>query len=463
MVSAFLAVVQPLKAQEYWDLQKCIGWANDHNIQIRQQLLQAKLEEASLLQSRLNLFPTLNGQITNVFNYGKSVDQYTNSFANDRVRSNNMYLSSSVTLFSGFQKFNAIQQSKLNLEAAKYDTDKLRNDISLSIATAYLQILYNREVVAMAEQQLSNTILQADRTKILVDAKALTLGNLLEIQAQVANDELNLVNARNQMDLSYLNLKQLLDLDTISDFQIAIPEITVEPKEILIKPDFLYSVALNRMPQVKSSEIKVESAKAGISISKGMMSPTLSLQGSVGTGYSEAAQDVNMSFFYDVIGYTMAGDSVYGPGYDYSYKDKPFGDQINDNVNKSVGLYLSIPIFNGYQARTAISRSKIAYMTSLLSYDLTKNMLRKEIEQAYNDAVAGYKKYMATQKAITSMEESFSYTQKKFDVGAVNSTDYNIAKNQLLSAKSQFLQAKYDYIFKTKVLDFYQGNPITLK
>jgi outer membrane protein len=442
-ISMFLILVS-VQAQETWSLEKCIEHALSNNIQVKQQLLQVESNKADLLQNKLTLLPSLNGFASHGYNYGKTVDRYTNAFATERVRSNNFYLSSSVTLFEGFQKVNQLKQSQANLIASQYDKDKFMDDISLNIATAYLQILFYREMLKTSENQLAATELQVARLKKMVDAGALAQGDYYTIDAQRAAENTAVVDARNNLDMAYLTLTQMLDLPSTQNFEIEVPDLELGQQPTLLEsPDQIFGYALETQPVIKSAESRVLSSEYGLLMAKGGQSPALTLQGSMGTGYSGANRVL------DTLTMTTAV--------------KPFNDQINDNINKSFSFNLNVPIFNGWATRTSISKAKINVENSKYNLDLSKLQLRKTIEQSYADAKASLNKYQASISGVDAARESYRYADQKFINGMMNSVDYNNSKTSFEKAESELLRAKYEFIFKTTVLDFYMGKPISLK
>jgi outer membrane protein len=470
LFSAIILLISA-KSQEIWTLEKCIGYALTNNIQVKQQLLLVDGTKADLLQNKLTMLPSLNGYASHGYNYGKTVDRYTNTFATERVRSNNFYLSSSVTLFDGFQKVNQLRLSQSNLEATRYDTDKFMDDISLNIATAYLQVLFYKELLKTAENQLQATELQAVRLKKLVDAGALAQGDFYNLEAQRAAENSAVVDARNNLDLSYLTLVQMLDLPSTEGFEIESPDLELgEQPSLLAKPEQVYDYALQAQPSIKSAESRVRSSEYSLLLAKGGQSPSLTLQGSIGTGYSGAAPilDTIIPGPPQPIGFTLSPegvplDVVYNYSYDPRYKTKPFNDQISDNVNKSISFNLSVPIFNGWATRTSISKAKINVENSRYNLDLSKLQLRKTIEQSYADAKAALNKYQSSITGVDAARESYRYAEQKFNVGMMNSVDYNNSKKDFEKAESDRLRAKFEFIFKTTVLDFYMGKPISLK
>ncbi len=452
-------------SQEPWSLEQCITYALEHNIQIKQQKLNTEYNSNVLQQSKVELYPNLNGAASYGSSFGRALDQTTYQFTeNQTVQSLNLNLSSSVTLFSGFQKVNTIKQNEFNLQASLQDLEKLKNDISLNIAAAYLQILFSTELVDIAVSQVEITKQQVNRTGILVNAGSLPRGNLLEIQSQQASEELQLANYENQLMLSILNLTQILDLETAQDFRISTPLLSeITESELLYGVDSVYAYAVESLPQIKGAELRKEGAEKGLEIAKGSRTPRLGFTANYGTGYSDVRQQVTGTRLDTVVvGTTPGGDVIRNVYPSPVYGNYPLGDQFKDNVSTSLFLNLSIPIFANYQIRNGIRNSKINVENYNLELENTKNLLFKEIQQAYADAVAALKKYRASQKALVAVEESFKYTQEKYNVGLVSTVDYNLAKNQVTRTKSDLLQAKYDYIFKTNILNFYRGEPIKL-
>jgi outer membrane protein len=425
-------------SQEPWNLEQCISYAHQNNIQIKQQFLNTEYNKNNLEQSKMDRFPNLNGSSSYGVSLGRGTDPITYEFKNQTVQSLNMSLNSSVTLFGGLQKMNTIRQNEFNLQASLQDLEKLKNDIALNIAAAYLQILFNTELLEVAKAQLKITSLQVDRTKVLVDAGSLAKGGLLEIQSQQASEELQVVNSENNLIISYLNLAQILDLESADSFKIVIPQLSqVQENELLFGVEMVYANAVTSLPQVKSAELKLSGAESGLKYAKGSRIPKLGLSASYGSGYSDVRTKIDNSTY-------------------------PMNEQLRDNASTSLFLTLSIPIFNNYMIRNGIKNSRLNLASMELDLAYTKNLLYKEIQQSYADALGALKKYRATEKALVSMEESFKYTQEKYQVGLVNAVDFNVAKNQLSRTQSDLLQAKYNYIFKTNILNFYRGEPIKL-
>ena len=452
-------------AQETWTLQQCVDYAIKNNIQVKQNLLSVELAKTNLTQSEANLLPNLNANASNYYNYGKTIDQFTNSFATEKVRSDRYSLQANVILFNGLQSYNSIKQNQLNLEAGKYDAEKMVNDISLYVASAYLQILFAMEVVDISNQQLLLTKAQIERSKKLVDAGSIAKGTLLNIESQAASEELQTVSAQNNLDIAYLNLTQLLELRDTKNFKIsrpAVPELL--NTELREDVETIYLNAVSNKPEIKSAELKLKSAQKGISIAKGALSPQLSLGGSYGSGYSGLSKRIVGDAVYGIApsGYfTASNEPVVGPVLLNDFEKTPYSKQINDNLNKSFGFSLSVPLFNGFQVKSTIAKAKINTANAQLNLESAQKQLYKSIQQSWLDAQAALKKYAASQKAVSALRESFHYSEQRYNLGMINPLEYTDAKNKLTKAESDLIQAKYDFVFKQNVLNFYQGKPLS--
>lgn len=451
---------------QVWTLDQCIDYALKNNIQIKQSELNADLAKVNLTQSQANLLPSLNANASHSYNIGRTIDRFTNQFADAQVLSQNFSLSTDVTLFSGLQNINTIQQNRYTYLANKYDVDKMKNDISLNIATAYLQVLFAMESEENAKNQMGITAALLERTKKLVEVGTAAKGTLLDVEAQLATEELNYTNAQNQVDITYLSLAQLLNLPSTEGFTIVKPDLNIANQQILdVTTTQVYNTAVTKLPEIKSAEFKLMSAEKAVKVAWGGVSPRLSFSASYGTGYSGLSKRVTGAPTFQAYvpngDITSSGDTVYTPYFSNPATEQiPYFDQYKNNVNKSFGFFLTVPLFNRLQTKTAIDRARIQKMNAELTVESTKLQVQKNIQQAYSDANAALKKYNASLKALTAMQESFKYTQQRFDVGMMNSNDYNDAKNKLIKSQSDLLQAKFDYIFKVKVLDFYQGKPL---
>ncbi len=315
--------------------------------------------------------------------------------------------------------------------------------MTLSIAASYLEILFAEELVSVAEANIEVTRQQIDRTRQLVDAGSLARGALLEIEAQLAREELQLVNNQNQVQLSYLTLYQFLELPIAESFKIEKPALPEIKAYVTMANSFdVYKNALNVRPEIIASQMRVKSMERQLDIAKGAVLPDLSFGANYYNNYNDNYMRMNST--------TGTREVI------------PFGEQLKNNERYGLGFTLNIPIFNRFQAKNNISNSKLQLMDYQYRLQTTSNLLRKEIEQAYTNALASFNRYVSSEKAVKSTQEAFRYTEEKFSVGMVNSVEYNQSKNNLTVAQSEHLQARYEYIFRTKILDFYNGKPIEL-
>lgn len=428
-------------AQKTWTLEECILYALENNIQIKQSRLQTETAEINLLQSKLDFFPSANMGTNLNYNWGRNIDPVTNIYNNNQTLNNNYSLNGRLDLFNGMQKWNQLRKDELDHEASQLISEEMENDISLLLTRAYLSILFNHELLKVAEEQVVVTRAQIDRTSKLVEAGTLPKGDLLEIQAQGATEETNLISAENNLALAYLDLKQFLDLPAETELDIEHPQIELSQELQIIPSEQVYANAVDIMPEIRGGEVNLESAERAVRIAKGSLYPSLSLSGGIGTNYNDKQRETII---------------------DPTSPIMSFGDQIKNNRGEYMTLSLNIPIFNGYMVRSNVSRAKVQSINQNFNLQLRKNELRKNIEQKYYDAIAAYKTYNASVISVESLSESFKYTEEKFNMGMVNSVDYSLAKIKLTQAKSQLIQSKYDYIFKTKILDFYMGMPLSL-
>jgi len=420
-----------------WSLEKCITYAYENNISIKRQILNSKYQQTQLKQSKLNRLPDLNAQVGYSFNFGYTWIQQEATNVDRNTRSFNSGLGSNLPVFNGMNINTTIKRDRYNLQAALQTTEKIKNDISLQITGFFLQILFDKELLAVAREQLATTQLQVDRTKQLVDAGKLARGKYLEIKSQAAKEALNVTIQENNLSISLLNLAQLLDLKNTADFDIVVPDLEGSEEGLPEAPEDIYSTALEIMPQIKSSKYTLKSSEYELKMAKGKYYPRLNINFNLGANANWLNDDPN--------------------GY-----NRPLWDQLESTRNYYIGASLSIPIFNKLQIRNGVSNAKLGVEDAKYKFEQEKLNLRKEIQQAYTDALAAYNKYRSSAEAVQSYKESFRYTEEKFNLGMVSSVDYNVSKTDYLKAQSNLLQAKYEYILKMKILDFYRGLPLKL-
>jgi outer membrane protein len=433
----FMGTASKIVAQDTWSLQQCIDYAIENNIQIKQQALNTQYNDNQVRQAKANRLPNLNASFSNDYSFGRSLT-YRNTYKNENSTSVSGALSTNITLFNGIVLTNTIKQRELDLQATIQDLQKAKDDIMLAISAGYLEILFAEELEHVTKAQIEMTQQQLDRTRQLVEAGSLARGALLEIEAQKAREELQLVNDHNRVQLGYLALYQFLELPISESFKIEKPVLPELKANVSLSNSIdVFNNAINVRPEIKAAQLRVESALKQLDIAKGYRYPSLTL----GANYY----------------------NLFNNKYSDIYGEKiTFKDQLKNNGRSGVGLSLNIPIFNRNQVKIGISNASLQISDYEYRLQTARNTLRKDIEQAYTNALASFNRYISTKKAVSSMEEAFRYTEEKFNVGMVNSVDYNLSKNNLTAAQSNLLQAKYEYIFRTKILDFYNGIPIEL-
>ncbi len=452
--------------QKKWTLDECIQYARENNISVKMQKFNLDISGVNLKQSWGMMLPSVSGYVSQSYNYGQTVDRFTNQFASEVVRSNNFYVSANMTLFNGFQLLNSVQKSHFDLLASKCDQEVVENEISLTVATAYLQILYSKEMVDIAQRQYEMTMLQVDRMAKMVQAGAESKTTLLGLQAQAAAEEYQLTTMQTQYEMAKLTLMQLLDLPYSSDFAVYEPEIDISGITLPYTSDYIFQYAVEHLPEIKGAEYRVESANRSYKIAKGSYSPNLSFGVSVGTGYSGARQNISDVNFagVDTIGITTGTPAEYvlAPLFEYLYEPVSFKDQIDQNFNRTVGFNLSIPIFSSLQTISNVQRSKISLGISELNLQQSKLNLQKTISQAQLDAVSALKKYQSALKQVESAEAVYKLSKERFELDDMSIFEYKDAKTKMVLAESELLQAKFELIFKMKILDFYMGKEIKL-
>ena len=420
-----------------WTLSDCIEYAYENNIDIKQSQLQKETSDADLLQSKLDLFPSISASATHQYDWGRSLSNKTNQFVSGKAERDSYGISAELDLINGFRKVNTIKKYKYDSQADLFDVETTKNNIALQITSTYLQVLFNKELVKSQEAQVEVSEKQVERTQKLVDAGSMARGDLLNVKSQLATDRENLIKYENQLYISLVDLQQLLDLPVSRDFAIDSPEISQLIEEsTLAKPKEVFSKAVGIMPEIKSAEMRLNSAEKTVQVYRGQLYPSISMGGRF--------------------------SSIYYDGSDFGATPDPFIDQFNDNLNQSLYFSLNIPIFNNYVRRTNLNKAKISAINAEYNLASSKLKLRKQIESAYTDAITSWRAFQSAKASVSYYQESFRYTEQKYEVGLVSSYDYNLAKSNLTTAESSLLRAKYEYIFKVKVLEFYLGNPLTL-
>lgn len=458
-----------------WTLQECVDYAYSQNLDVKLAELNMHSEQSYLKQAQFSRVPTLNFNLFQNWRFGRSIDPTTNQFISQQFSSNGISGSSEMVLFNGLSQYNQVRQSQRNVEASYYDLEKAKNDVALNVVAGYLEVIFARELLENARFQSQNTQAQLERTKLMVEAGSLPITNLLDLQAQMATNEVNIVTAENDLNLAVLRLKQFLQIPASEPFDIVAPEFEMLELAFLEENvEEVYETAEQTMPEVKSAEVKMKSALLAEKVAKGGVFPSLAVQGQVATNYANTADVPGRPVF--------TGDSVtvtepiglvnndpnqvvlatYRRPVYTSSDGYPVFEQWNDNLWYSIGFNLRIPILNGLQVKTNRQIAKIQYERAKVNATQTRNTLRTTIETSYNNALAASKTYSAAEKQVEALEEAFRATEKRYTNQAGTYVEYQVATNNLYAAKSDLSRAKYDYIFRLKVLDFYLGKPITL-
>lgn len=429
-----------LSAQEKWTLRQCIDHAIENNIEIKQQELQVKNSELNLSTSKNSILPNLNASA----GYGFSFGQYTNRTTNTNITTNasdlSMGVNSSMPLFTGLKIVNQVKQNKLELKAATEGLKKAKENLELQVTSYFLESLFKHEILAVYKEQIDLTKKQVERTQQLVNAGKSPLSQLYDIKAQMAKDELSVTTAQNDLNISLLNLAQQLNLQDYSNFDIQAPEsvnnnVLVENISSISSPSDIYQQALMVKPHIKEAEYSLEGKKKAVNVAKSGYYPTLDLSLSYRTGSQRV----------------------------YNSKNIQFSDQLKDNSKEYIGVSLQIPIFNRFQTRNRVRAAKLDMTNQQLALDNVKLVLFKEIQQAYQSAIAAQAKYVSTEKAYEAAAESYKYAEERYAVGKMTVFELAEAQTKLLSSKSEQLQAKYDFLFRTKILDFYRGEQIDIR
>ena len=421
-------------AQSTWTLQQCIDYARQNNLQVKMEEIGVEQAQNIAKQSKWDIAPSVNAGLSHSMSWGRSVNLQTlEIIKNKRSMSTSGNLSASATIFQGLSKTNTIKSNMTSLKIAEQQVEKVKNDITIQITRAYLQLLLSREIEKSALQSCRSTEEQVERTAKLVDAGSQAYSTLLEVKAQLANEKSQLVSASSDVRTNMLTLVQLLDLptDMASSFDVVAPDSTLSEN---LLPDGnaegIYEQALE-LPQVKIAEYGLEKSKFDYKAAWGRLLPSLSVQAGYGSYYTDGQSGA-------------------------------FFTQFEHNKNPSLGFSLNIPIFNGLAARMGTRNARLAVRNSQLLLEVQKQSLFKEIQTAYNEAWNARERMKAAKENMRSIQESFTYTENKFNVGMMNATDYNIAKTNLFKAVSAYYQAKYQYLFELKILDFYKGKAINL-
>ena len=421
-----------LQAQESWDLERCIQHAIEHNLSIKQKEAAKAQSEVELNTAQWSRLPNLNGNVGQSFNFGRAL-QADNTYGNRNTRNANFSLGTNIPLFTGLQIPNNIALSKLNLKAATEDLEKAKEDISIQVASYFLQVLFNEELLKVAENQMRLSQEQLERKIAFFKNGKASEAEVLEAKSRLAQDELSVVQAKNNHQLALLDLSQLLELPSPENFQVKMPDIGHVSIDLSL-PEEVFAQAMMNKPAIKAAQYRVQGAEKSIRIAQSAYYPQLSFGAGIGTNY-----------------YHLSG-----------IENASFSSQWEQNMNKYFQFSLSIPLFNRFQTRNRVKSARIQHTALSWQLEESKKALYKEIQQAYYNALASESKYKSSQTATESAEASFRLTSEKYANGKATATEYNEMRTAWMKALSEGIQAKYDFVYRSKILDFYKGIPLTL-
>lgn len=437
--------VQHSLAQEVITVQRAIEVTLQNNLQVTKSKLSEDLAEENFKQAKLAQYPRLNVSASQNMAWGRNNIGNTGIYENTQNYSFSPGAGVGVDLFNGFSKINQIRQNKLLLEAGKMNTNKIKNDLTLSVVTSYMEILYNKDRLKAAKEQLEVARKTLTQQQALLDVGNKTLADLAEAKSQVATAELDVTNADNALTISFITLVQLMDIPSSTRFEVQAPGTADFSKSnSAYNAETIYAEALTYFPDIKLAALQTEAAKKGIEVAKGNLYPSLSMSGSYGSSYI---------YSYNLPNY----DPARPPGEPQNHL---FRDQIRDNISKGIGMSLSIPIFNGLQARSGVRKAKINLLQTQADEQLTKNNLNKIIYQAVADLKAAESTNESAIKTFNAQKEAFAVIEQRYNVGLVNSLDYSTSLTKRNKAEIDMIRAKYDLLFKAKVIDYYLGKQI---
>lgn len=417
---------------EEWSLRKCVDYAIEHNISIKQRENVKRQQQLQLSNAKNSRLPNLDGSVSQNFSFGRGLTS-DNTYTNKSTSSTSFSLGTSVPLFTGLRIPNTIKLNQLNLEASTADLEKAKNDISVQVAQAYVQILYSMEIADVARRQVSIDSMQVVRLQAMIDNGKASEAELAQQKATLAQGRLTATQAQNQYEQAVLTLTQLLELPSADKFTVERPKVgDIANNNEKYSVEAIYAEALGVKPEVRAEELRLKGSEYNINIARSGWYPQLSLSAGLGTNY-----------------YKTSG-----------FKGESFSDQMKNNFSQYIGLNLSVPIFNRFQTRNSVRSAKIERETQQLQLDNVKKSLYKEIQQACQAANAASAKYTSSIEAGKSSNAAFRLMQAKYENGKANITEFNEAKNSMMKAESDLAQAKYEFVFQTTLVDFYRGKAI---
>jgi outer membrane protein len=461
-------------AQDTWNLKRSVEYALANNISVKQADIDARLAALSLKQSRLYQFPTANISGSAGVNSGRSIDPTTNLFTTTQLFSTGFSLTSGMTVFNFFSIRNNIQGSRLDNEAARTNIEKIKNDIALNVATAYLLVLVSQEQSNIAKVAVQQTLQNLENTQRRVEAGALPELNAAELEAQLAADSSALITASNTVRQNILQLKALLNIDAGQTFIVEAPPLDRIPVLSLseLQPEPVYSLAVQNLPQQKVNDLRIKAAEKYVRSARGQMYPAFSLFAGLGTNYANnkiptVIRTPNGKF--DTLNFKVIVNGtqydIVSPGFNNTVLTNriPFSTQFSDNFRQNAGIQVNIPLFSNGVARTAWERSRLNVFTLQLQRDQALLTLKQDIYTAYNDASTAIQKFYAGRKSVQTAEKAYDFAKKRYDLGLLTTIDLLTNQNNLNRARVALAQAQVDYVFRLKLLEFYKGQGLRLE
>lgn len=464
-----------LSSQDVWSLEKCILHSQDASISVNQAELSIRQAHVTLNQAKQSRLPSLSGNANVGWNFGRTVDPTTNEFITETFFSNRYGLSSNVILFNGMQINNSIKQSKIDLEASRNETEQVRRDVALTVASNYLNVLFAIENIEISERQLELSRQQLDRTLKEIDAGRLPAAERLNLEAQIAQSEQMLIQSRNAYDIAILQLKQVLRLDPSFPFEVVAPEgVPVSTDPDMVDFEEAFAEAQKNRPDLYGQGLRVQSADLGVKLAKGDFLPTVSAFGSLGSAYSNQAREAIDFMEVDITTPVVISSNDPRLPVDnlpaelktssiVPITDKPaYSTQLDNNLSYGFGFSVGIPIYRNGITKSSVQRAKLNAINSQLQYDQILENLKIAVQQSIADARAAKKKLEASEKSLNAQKLAFDNTNKRLEIGAANTFEWESQKTQMENAEIQVLIDKYDYLFKIKILEFYLGKPLKL-
>lgn len=434
-ILAFMFIITVSAQDKKWTLVECVNYALENNITIKQNKLNVAINEENLVSSKGNFLPNLNASTGGNLNFGSGFDPVSQDRVSTSTYGGSFGLNSGITVFNGYRNLNTYKQAQLGVETSKLDLEKIQDDISLYVVNTYLNVLFAKENLNVAKVQFEISTKQIENAKAKFEAGVKPKGDLLNAQSTAAADEQALISYENILNLALLDLAQLLQIEP-NGFDVETINVESPSLAMLYKnPDDVYQKALTNRPEIKKAEMEIESADLSVEIAKASFLPSVSLGANIGTGY----------------GFNLKNNSHI-----------PFFSQLDDNLGYGLSFNVNIPIFNRYQTKSNVNRQIISHEISKFGYENEKLQLQQTIQKAFYDAKAAAKTFESAQKSLVAQNEAFKNAQESYNIGAMTQFDFDLVRSRFVNAEGAIIRAKYDYVFKTKVLKFYYGESITL-